>query len=88
MTKIFAFVNNLVWGIPALVLILGVGVYLTVRLDAVQLRLFKQAMKQFLPNFGLELPEKTVFPPFRRCVPPWRPLWARAIWLGWRGLSA
>lgn len=51
MTKIFAFVNDVVWGLPALGLILGVGVYLTVRLDAVQLRLFPRAVKQFFAQF-------------------------------------
>jgi AGCS family alanine or glycine:cation symporter len=31
MTKILESVNSLVWGIPALVLILGVGFYLSLR---------------------------------------------------------
>ena len=41
-------INGLVWGAPALVLILGVGVYLTVRLRAVQLRCFPEAFRLFL----------------------------------------
>ena len=40
-------VNRVVWGIPALVLILGVGLYLTVRTGFVQLRLFPEAIKNF-----------------------------------------
>lgn len=51
MTKMFVFLNDLVWGLPALILILGVGVYLTARLGAVQLRLFPKAMKQFFAQF-------------------------------------
>lgn len=47
MTKILTIVNGALWGIPALVLILGVGLYLTVRLGFVQLRLFPRAMGLF-----------------------------------------
>lgn len=56
MTKIFVFVNDLVWGLPALMLILGVGGYLTVRLGAVQLRLLPRAMKQFFAQFRKKTP--------------------------------
>lgn len=47
MTKILETVNGLVWGIPALVLILGVGMYLTWRTGCVQLRGFPKAAKCF-----------------------------------------
>ena len=40
-------INRVVWGIPALVLILGVGLYLTVRTGFVQLRLFPDAIRSF-----------------------------------------
>ena len=38
---------ELVWGVPALVLILGVGVYLTVRTQFAQIRLFPAAIRDF-----------------------------------------
>ena len=40
------FVNRLVWGSPMLILILGVGLFLTVRTDFAQLRLFPQALRR------------------------------------------
>ena len=46
MTKILSSVNGFVWGAPALVLILGVGLYLTVRLGFVQLRLLPAAFRK------------------------------------------
>lgn len=39
-------INALVWGVPALVLMLGAGVYLTVRTKAVQLRLLGPGLKE------------------------------------------
>jgi len=48
MKNIIASVNDIVWGAPALVLILGVGLYLTVRLGFVQLTLFPEAFRLFL----------------------------------------
>ena len=38
---------GLVWGVPALVLILGVGLYLSIRTGFVQLRLFPAALRLF-----------------------------------------
>ena len=37
--------NGLVWGVPAMVLILGVGLYLTIRTGVIQIRKFGTAMK-------------------------------------------
>ena len=46
-------VYNAVWGVPALVLILGVGVYLSIRTGFAQLRSFPKAMKLFISRmFG------------------------------------
>ena len=42
--KILTSVNGFVWGAPALILILGVGLFLTIRLKAVQLRLLPKAL--------------------------------------------
>ena len=47
MTKFLEALNAAIWGAPALILILGVGLYLTVRLGAVQLTLFPRAGKVF-----------------------------------------
>ncbi len=47
MTKILESVNALVWGLPAMVLILGVGLYLSIRTGFVQLRLFPKALRAF-----------------------------------------
>lgn len=48
MTKILSDLNGLVWGVPALVLILGVGLFLSLRLKFIQLTLFPRAVKAFL----------------------------------------
>ena len=45
MTKILSDLNGIVWGVPALVLILGVGMYLSLRLGFVQLTLFPRAAR-------------------------------------------
>ena len=47
MTKILQMLNEFVWGVPALILILGVGIYLTVRTGFVQIRLFPRAVGLF-----------------------------------------
>ncbi len=44
-------VNAIVWGVPALVGILGVGFYLTIRTGFVQLRLFPKALARFFRMF-------------------------------------
>ncbi|MGN0976691.1 MAG: alanine/glycine:cation symporter family protein [Faecousia sp.] len=48
MTKFLSDLNAVVWGAPALVLILGVGLYLSLRLGFVQLTLFPRALREFL----------------------------------------
>lgn len=47
MTKFLSDFNAIVWGAPALVLILGVGLYLSLRLGFVQLTLFPRAVREF-----------------------------------------
>ena len=51
MTKILEQLNRFVWGVPALVLILGVGFYLSVRTGFAQLTLFPKAVRQFVRRF-------------------------------------
>lgn len=43
--------NQFVWGIPALLMILGVGIFLTVATGFVQLRFFPKAITQFCHSF-------------------------------------
>ena len=47
METVLESVNAMVWGLPALVGILGVGLYLTLRTDFVQIRLFPEALTKF-----------------------------------------
>jgi len=51
MEKIIARINDFVWGAPALVMILSVGVYLTWRLHFAQVFFFPEALKHFLRQF-------------------------------------
>ena len=51
MTEILEKINAAVWGLPALVGILGVGLYLTLRTGFVQLRFFPAALRRFLGMF-------------------------------------
>ena len=44
-TRVKGAVNNFVWGVPAMVLIMGVGLYLTLRLRFVQIRRFGHALR-------------------------------------------
>lgn len=48
MTKYIDGLNRIVWGAPALVLIVGVGLYLKLRLRFAQLTLFPRAWRRFL----------------------------------------
>ena len=45
-------INGFVWGIPALFLILGSGIYLSVRTGFAQIRFFPKAIKTFFSGFG------------------------------------
>jgi AGCS family alanine or glycine:cation symporter len=47
MTKILDFVNSIVWGVPALILILGVGLYLSLRTGFAQITLFPKSIRMF-----------------------------------------
>lgn len=44
--------NGIVWGIPTLLLILGIGLYLSIRTKFAQLRLFPTAVSYFFKQFG------------------------------------
>lgn len=47
MSKVLESVNSIVWGAPALILILGVGLYLSFRTGFAQLTLFPKALRNF-----------------------------------------
>lgn len=48
MTNFLESVHGLLWGAPALVLILGVGIYLSVRTGFAQITLFPRAVREFI----------------------------------------
>lgn len=52
MTNFLSRIQNLVWGMPMLVLLLGLGLYLSLRLGFVQLRLLPQALSRFAGALG------------------------------------
>lgn len=51
MTKILASVHALLWGAPALLLILGIGIYLSICTGFVQLTMLPEALKAFCRMF-------------------------------------
>ena len=48
MTNFLLFSHRILWGAPALFLIAGVGLYISLRTDFVQLRLFPKAVKELI----------------------------------------
>lgn len=65
MTKILSAMNSFLWGAPSLILILSVGLYLSMRLGFVQLRLLPKALKLFFRQFLPGKREKAGVSPFR-----------------------
>ena len=53
MLQIIEWINRFVWGLPALVLILGVGVYLSIRTRFAQIRFFPKAASAFFKQFSV-----------------------------------
>lgn len=51
MTEILERINGIVWGVPALLGILGIGIYLTLRTRFVQLQWLPRALRDFLRQF-------------------------------------
>ena len=51
MTKVLEFANKVVWGVPALVMILGVGCYLSFQTRFAQIRMFPRAVTCFVKRF-------------------------------------
>lgn len=65
MTKALEFVNGIVWGAPALVLILGVGLYISVRTGFAQITLFPRALRTFAARLRGGKAEEGAVTPFQ-----------------------
>ena len=62
---ILALINRFVWGVPTLVMILGVGTYLTIRTRFAQVRFFPRAIKTFLSRFCGKKENDDAISPYR-----------------------
>ena len=61
-----AAVNNFVWGIPAIICIIGVGLYLSIRTGFIQVRKFPLAMKMTIGKvFEKKEAKKGAMTPFQ-----------------------
>ncbi len=65
MTKILETVHDLLWGAPALVLILGVGLYLSVGTGFAQITLFPAALRDFLEKLFAKRTDHAGVTPFQ-----------------------
>ncbi len=65
MTKVLESVNSIVWGAPALILIVGVGVYLSFRTGFAQLTLFPKALREFFARLQGGKAEDGAVTPFQ-----------------------
>lgn len=65
-TSVNQAVNNFVWGVPAMILIMGVGLYLTLGTRFIQFRKFGHSMKQTLGKiFSREKAREGAITPFQ-----------------------
>ena len=55
MFEILEAINGIVWGAPALIMILGIGLLLTIKTRFLQIRLFPKAWKLFLQQFKFKI---------------------------------
>ena len=65
MTKALEIVNSFVWGFPALFLILGIGIYLSVRAKLPQITLFPEALRTFIGKLSGRKREPGTVSPFQ-----------------------
>ena len=65
MTKMLEFTHSFLWGAPVLVLILGVGVYLSIRTGFAQLTLLPKAMVSFCRKLFCKKQEPSGVSPFQ-----------------------
>ena len=52
-----AAVNNFIWGVPAMICIIGVGLYLSIRTNFLQIRKFPYAIKVTIGRMLRKIPE-------------------------------
>ena len=62
MTNFFLFLHKLLWGAPALAIILGTGIYIGLRTRFVQLRFFPRALRQLANDLRCGKPQEGVSP--------------------------
>ncbi len=65
MTKYLEAFNSFVWGVPALVLILGVGLYISISTGFIQIRLFPRALRDFFARFKGDKTDGSGVTPFQ-----------------------
>lgn len=65
MRELLEWINGFVWGLPALVLILGVGIYLSICTGFAQLRLFPKALTSFFGKLRKTKTDKGTVSPFQ-----------------------
>lgn len=65
MVEMLETVNAIVWGAPALVLILGVGLYISIRTGFAQIRLFPRALRDFFARLKGGKAEDGAVTPFQ-----------------------
>lgn len=68
MAGVLEFINGIVWGAPALILILGVGLFLSIRTDFVQIRFFPRALRAFLDQFRRKKTDDGISPMQALCT--------------------
>lgn len=80
-------VNNFVWGVPAMVCIIGVGLFLSLRTRFLQIRKFPYAIKTTLGRMfrKREASDGGNDPVSSSLVPLWRQRSGRAILPEWPG---
>lgn len=65
MTKVLESVHHIVWGMPTLVLIIGVGVYLALMTRFAQIRLLPRALREFFQKLCKGPAEEAAVSPFQ-----------------------
>lgn len=77
-------VNNFIWGVPAMVCIIGVGLYLSIRTNFLQIRKFSYSIRVTLGRmFRKRDASDGTMTPFQAAVPLWPPRSAPAISPEW-----
>lgn len=63
--KILELINGLVWGVPSLILILGVGIYLSISSGFAQISLFPRALRSFFAKLRPVKSDEGAVSPFQ-----------------------